>query len=34
MQLFDINGDGILEVVGEKGGVLQLWSIKDRREIW
>ena len=34
MNLFDIDNDGILEVVGEKGGVIQFWDIKDRREIW
>jgi len=34
MKLFDIDNDGILEVVGELGGVIQFWDVKDRREIW
>ncbi|MCA9751338.1 MAG: hypothetical protein KC591_04045 [Gemmatimonadetes bacterium] len=34
MSLFDIDNDGILEVMGEKGGVIQFWDVKDRREIW
>ena len=34
IELFDIDDDGILDLVAERGGALQFWSIKDRREIW
>jgi hypothetical protein len=34
MSLFDLDNDGILEVVGEVGGALTFWDIEDRREIW
>jgi hypothetical protein len=34
MALFDLDNDGVLEVVGEVGGALKFWDIEDRREIW
>lgn len=34
MSLFDLDNDGVLEVVGEVGGALKFWDIEDRREIW
>jgi hypothetical protein len=34
ISLFDMDGDGILDVVGEVGGQLTFWSVADRREIW
>jgi len=34
MSLFDLDGDGVLEVVGEAGGALQFWDIEERRELW
>jgi hypothetical protein len=32
--LFDRDGDGVLEIVGEIGGALTFWNVRDRREIW
>lgn len=32
--LFDIDNDGVLEVVGQSNGALQFWDIEERREIW
>ena len=34
ISLFDLDEDGILDVVGEVGGQLTFWSVADRREIW
>jgi len=34
MSLFDLDNDGVLEVVGETGGALKFWDLEDRREIW
>jgi len=34
ISLFDLDGDGVLDVVGETGGSLAFWSVADRREIW
>jgi hypothetical protein len=34
ISLFDLDDDGIPEVVGESGGSLTFWSVADRREIW
>jgi hypothetical protein len=34
ISLFDLDNDGVLEVVGEVGGALKFWDIEDRREIW
>lgn len=34
MTLFDLDNDGVLEVVGEVGGALKFWDLEDRREIW
>jgi hypothetical protein len=32
--LFDIDNDGIFEVVGEVGGSLIVWDVEERRELW
>jgi len=32
--LFDLDNDGVLEVVGESQGALTFWDVEDRREIW
>jgi hypothetical protein len=34
MSLFDIDDDGVPEVVGEMGGAVQFWDVEDQREIW
>ena len=34
MSLFDLDNDGVLELVGEVGGALTFWDIEDQREIW
>jgi hypothetical protein len=34
ISLFDLDNDGVLELVGEIGGALTFWDVKDRREIW
>lgn len=34
ISLFDLDGDGVLDVVGESGGSLTFWNVADRREIW
>lgn len=34
ISLFDLDNDGVLEVVGEIGGSLVFWDLEDRREIW
>jgi hypothetical protein len=34
ISLFDLDNDGVLEVVGEVGGALKFWDVEDRREIW
>jgi len=34
ISLFDLDNDGVLELVGETGGSLTFWDLKDRREIW
>jgi hypothetical protein len=34
ISLFDLDGDGVPEIVGESSGSLTFWSVKDRREIW
>lgn len=34
MRLFDIDNDGIPEVVGETRGALKFWDIDEQREIW
>jgi hypothetical protein len=34
ISLFDLDNDGVLELVGEIGGSLTFWDIEDRREIW
>jgi hypothetical protein len=34
ISLFDLDGDGVLDLVGEIAGALTFWDIKDRREIW
>lgn len=34
ISLFDLDDDGVPEVVGESGGSLTFWSVTDRREIW
>jgi len=34
ISLFDIDNDGVLEVVGQIGGALTFWDVEDRREIW
>ena len=34
MSLFDIDDDGVLEIVGEIGGAVQFWDAEDQREIW
>lgn len=34
MTLFDLDNDGVLEVMGEVGGALKFWDVEDRREIW
>lgn len=34
MSLFDLNGDGRPEVVGEVGGALRFWDLRSRRELW
>ncbi|GJM45411.1 MAG: hypothetical protein DHS20C21_22530 [Gemmatimonadota bacterium] len=32
--LFDLDNDGVLEVVGESQGALTFWDVEERREIW
>jgi len=32
--LFDLDNDGVLEVVGESQGALAFWDVEERREIW
>lgn len=34
MRLFDIDNDGIPEVVGETRGALTFWDVDEQREIW
>jgi hypothetical protein len=34
ISLFDLDNDGVLEVVGESQGGLTFWDVEDRREIW
>ena len=34
ISLFDLDGDGVPDVVGETGGSLTFWSVADQREIW
>ena len=34
ISLFDLDGDGVPDVVGESGGSLTFWNVADRREIW
>ena len=34
ISLFDLDNDGVLELVGQTGGSLTFWDIEDRREIW
>lgn len=34
ISLFDLDDDGVPEVVGESSGSLTFWSVVDRREIW
>jgi hypothetical protein len=34
ISLFDRDSDGVLEIVGEIGGALTFWNVRDRREIW
>jgi hypothetical protein len=34
MSLFDIDDDGVPELVGEVGGAVQFWDAEDQREIW
>jgi hypothetical protein len=34
ISLFDLDGDGVVDVVGEAGGSLTFWNVADRREIW
>ncbi len=34
ISLFDLDGDGVLDVVGESSGSLTFWNVSDRREIW
>jgi hypothetical protein len=34
LTLFDIDNDGIFEVLGETLGSIVIWSIQDRRQIW
>lgn len=34
MTLFDIDNDGVFEIVGEAGSSLRIWDAEDRREIW
>jgi hypothetical protein len=34
ISLFDLDNDGVQELVGEIGGSLTFWDLEDRREIW
>ena len=34
ISLFDIDDDGVPEIVGEVGGAVQFWDAEDQREIW
>jgi hypothetical protein len=34
ISLFDLDNDGVLDVVGEVGGAIKFWDIEERREIW
>lgn len=34
ISLFDLDNDGVDELVGEIGGSLTFWDLEDRREIW
>ncbi|MBZ0268164.1 hypothetical protein K8I85_08405 [bacterium] len=34
MSLFDLDNDGVLEIVGESQGALTFWDVEERREIW
>ncbi len=34
INLFDIDNDGVLEILGELGGSIVVWDAEDRREIW
>ncbi len=34
ISLFDLDNDGVLEVVGESQGSVAFWDVEDRREIW
>jgi hypothetical protein len=34
ISLFDLDNDGVLDVVGEVSGALKFWDIEERREIW
>lgn len=34
LSLFDIDNDGVFEILGEIGGSLVVWDAEDQREIW
>lgn len=34
IRLFDIDNDGVLEVVGERQGMVTFWDIAEQREMW
>ena len=34
ISLFDIDNDGVPEVIGETQGAITIWDIEERREIW
>lgn len=34
LSLFDIDNDGVLEILGELGGSVVVWDAEDQREIW
>jgi len=34
MYLYDFDGDGALEVIGQQFGAIKAWNIRERREIW
>ena len=34
ISLFDVDNDGILEILGQVGGAITIWDVEERREIW
>jgi hypothetical protein len=32
--LYDLDDDGAMELIGEQAGAINVWSLRDRREIW